>query len=53
MSIFLFSGTLASYRDFRISEPPSRKSNRYSYHFSRGVTDMSSLKKKLKQIEDE
>ncbi|KAK3083082.1 hypothetical protein FSP39_013452 [Pinctada imbricata] len=48
-----FERTLTSYRDFRISEPPSRKSNRYSYHFSRGVTDMTGLKKKLKQIEDE
>lgn len=44
-------------RDVRITDNPSRKSSRYSYNFtpSRGgdVTDMSGLKKKLQQIEDE
>lgn len=52
--VYLFSENL---RDVRITDTASRRSGRYSYNFtpSRGgdVTDMSGLKKKLQQIEDE
>lgn len=55
--LILFFLFLENLRDVRITDNPSRKSSRYSYNFtpSRGgdVTDMSGLKKKLQQIEDE